>query len=137
MTPTDVPVEDFLETVTVPARLEDARVLIALMSSLTGEDAVMWGPSIIGFGVSHLRYASGRRVDVPLLGFSPRKSALSIYLTEGFAESGDLLARLGRHRAAKSCLYVTRLSDVDMSVLEELLVRTRDVARAMDTGAQD
>ena len=126
MRPTGTPVEEFLAGVTPAARREDARTLIALMSRLTGEPPAMWGPSIIGFGALRLTYASGRRVDVPILGFSPRASAQSIYLTVGFDRHRDLLDRLGKHREAKSCLYLTRLANIDLDVLEQLLVRSRD-----------
>ena len=130
MRPTDESVEDFLAGVSPAVRREDARTLIALMSRLAGAEPAMWGPSIIGFGALRLTYASGRRVDVPVLGFSPRKAAQSIYLNIGFDRHRDLLDRLGKHREAKACLYVTRLADIDLEVLEQLLVRSRDEALA-------
>ncbi len=130
-------VDAFLEAVAPAVRQSDARALIDLMSRLTGEPPLMWGPSIIGFGAARLRYDSGRQVDVPVLCFSPRKAAQSIYLTDGAAAHTDLLARLGRHRAATGCLYVTRLADVDLSVLEEILARSRDATRERDVATRD
>lgn len=81
----------------------------------------MWGPSIIGFGTHHYVYESGREGDWMITGFSPRKSALSVYIMSGLAREAELLARLGKHRTGKSCLYIKRLSDVDTGVLKELI----------------
>jgi hypothetical protein len=81
----------------------------------------MWGDAIVGFGSQHYRYASGREGDMPIIGFSPRKQNLTLYLTYGFEQYGDLLAKLGKHSTGKVCLYVKRLSDVDMPTLRELV----------------
>lgn len=132
MKPTTASVEDFLQRVEPAVRRADAHVLIEIMRRLSGEEPVMWGPSIIGFGHAHLIYESGRHVDIPLLGFSPRKASHSIYLCEGFGENKEVMERLGPHRAAKACLYVTRLSRIDLNVLEELLISSRDIAMSMD-----
>jgi hypothetical protein len=80
----------------------------------------MWGPGIVGFGSYHYRYASGHEGDAPLAGFSSRKAALSIYVMAGFKDAKPLLSKLGKHKAAKACLYVKRLADIDMKVLEKL-----------------
>jgi hypothetical protein len=118
-TPADVAA--FVERVENPERRADARVLIELMSRLTGAPATMWGPSIIGFGRYHYRYDSGHEGDMCVAGFSPRKAELVVYLMPGFADRTEQLARLGRHRTGKSCLYLKRLADVDLGVLEEMI----------------
>jgi hypothetical protein len=120
---TEVGVDDFIDKVPVPQRREDAKQLCAMMERLTGEPARMWGPSIIGFGSYHYKYDSGHKGTMCRLGFSPRKAELVLYvLTEaGGPEEEALLARLGKHRTGKCCLYIRKLSDVDEAVLEELV----------------
>lgn len=98
----------------------DCATLVTLLSKVTGEPAVMWGPSIVGFGTCHYVYASGRSGDWMLTGFSPRKQNLTIYLMSGFDAHGSLLKTLGRYTTGKSCLYVRSLADVDLGVLEKL-----------------
>ena len=100
------------------------------MAEITGAGGVMWGSSIVGFGSYHYRYASGREGDFFEAGFSPRKRALTIYVMAGFAEYEDLLARLGKHSTGKLCLYVKRLTDVDLAVLREMLTRSVAFIRA-------
>ncbi|MXX03821.1 MAG: DUF1801 domain-containing protein [Gemmatimonadetes bacterium] len=119
--PTDASVEAFIDAVDHPRRREDARTLLELMQRVTGEEPVMWGPSIVGYGSYHYRYASGQEADWPVVGFSPRKQNLSIYIMTGFEESDELLSRLGKHKTGKSCLYVNKLADVDLEVLERLV----------------
>ena len=102
-----------------------------MLSAATGEPAVMWGSSIIGFGARHYRYASGHEGDTPLIGFSPRATALTLYLSLNFDDYTDTLARLGKHKIGKGCLYVKRLSDVDMAVLTELITDSVAAARNM------
>ncbi len=121
--PTDASVEAFIDAVDHPRRREDAHILLDLMRRVTGEKPVMWGPAIVGFGRYSYRYASGKEYDWPIVGFSPRKQNLSIYILLGFGECGDQLSRLGKHKTGKSCLYINKLADVDMDVLETL-VRT-------------
>ena len=118
---TDASVEAFIDAVDHPRRREDARTLLELMQRVTGEEPVMWGPSIVGYGSYHYRYASGQEADWPITGFSPRKQNLSIYIMTGFEESDELLTRLGKHKTGKSCLYVNKLADVDLDVLEKLV----------------
>jgi hypothetical protein len=133
MVPTGADVEAFLLTVADEGRRADARTLCELMASMTGEPAAMWGSSIIGFGTYHYRYASGHEGDAPLAAFSPRKSQLVVYLVSGFAERyGKQLARLGPHKTGKSCLYIKRLSDVDLDVLGQLVDRSVRVGRGVD-----
>jgi len=119
--PTDVPVDDFLATVPDPKRRADAEVVLALMRKIARVEPCMWGPSIVGFGSRPIRYADGKELDWPVLGFSPRKQDLTVYFMSGFEHRTDELARLGKHRTGKSCLYLKRLSDVDARVLEEMI----------------
>jgi hypothetical protein len=122
-------VADFIEAAPDAVRRDDAKTLVALMARVTGEEPVMWGPSIIGFGSYHYRYESGHEGEACRMGFSPRKAELVLYVLNGSPEQAAQLARLGRHKTGKSCLYVKRLADVDMAVLEELL---RDQLAWMD-----
>lgn len=130
--PTQVDVDSFLATVENKTRLQDARTIIEMMTRLTDEPAVMWGPSIIGFGTSHYRYESGREGDVPLVGFSPRKANLVLYLGKSFPDYNTLIAKLGKHKTGASCLYVNKLADVDLSILETMIERSAAHAQATD-----
>lgn len=123
MEPSGLPVEEFLDGLT-ERRRNEAHHLIEIMSRISGEPATMWGPSIIGFGSVDYRYDSGRSGSMPISGFSPRKAALTIYISEGFDRYGDLLTRLGKHKTSVSCLYITKLPDVDVEVLTEILERS-------------
>lgn len=111
----------FIEGVDNPQRREDARSLLAMMRATTGCEPVMWGASIVGFDRYRYRYESGREGEWPIVGFSPRKQALVLYVMPGFDGYDDLLARLGRFTHGKSCLYLKRLSDVDPVVLDALV----------------
>jgi hypothetical protein len=127
--PTGQSVESFLESVPDERQRQDCREVIELMRAVTGAEPRMWGSSIVGFGSYRYRYASGREGDWPLTGFSPRKQNLTLYLSYGFDQNGDLLQRLGKHKVGKSCLYIKRLSDVDPAALRELLERSVDETR--------
>lgn len=122
--PTEVSVEDFIAAVADPRRREEALVIDAMMRRVSGEEPVMWGPSIIGYGAYHYRYASGHEGDAARIGFSPRKAQHVLYLMDcdGSDDPKDaaLFARLGKHKMSKCCLYVNKLADVDLGVLEEL-----------------
>jgi hypothetical protein len=121
--PTSVPVEKFLVTVEHPGRRADSFELLELMHSVTRQEAVMWGPAIVGFGSYHYRYGSGREGDAAAVGFSPRKTGLALYgLTYG-PDADRLLPGLGKHKTGAACLYINRLQDVDSAVLAEM-VRT-------------
>ncbi|XVU21231.1 DUF1801 domain-containing protein [Actinoplanes sp. CA-054009] len=120
-TPNDASVAEFLAAVTDPKRRADAETVCALMTEATGSQPQMWGTSIVGFGRYHYRYASGQEGDWPAVGLSPRKQALTIYISTGFAEYEELLARLGPHTTGKSCLYLKRLTGVDEQALRELV----------------
>ncbi|WP_424942168.1 DUF1801 domain-containing protein [Aliiroseovarius crassostreae] len=119
--PTDASVDAFLNAVEPARRREDGLVLLDLFKRVTGFKPVMWGPSIVGFGRYHYRYKTGREGDFLATGFSPRKSALSLYIMPGYQDYGTLLTRLGKHKTGASCLYINTLADVDLSVLEELI----------------
>ena len=118
----DADVRAFLDAVPDERRRREAREVCALMGEVTGEPPAMWGDSIVGFGQRRLRYDSGRELDWPLVGFSPRKGALTVYVMDGFEEYQDLLQPLGRHRTGKACLYLPRLDAVDRGALRDILV---------------
>ena len=118
--PTDVDPREYISAVEHPVRRSDAEMLLELMEDVTGQPAAMWGPSIVGFGYYHYRYASGHEGDACAIGFSPRKSSLVFYgLIYGEA-SEPLLARLGKHRRGAGCIYVNKLADVNLAVLQQL-----------------
>lgn len=119
--PTEASVSEFLDSVPNAQRQADARVVCDLMAEVSGHTPQMWGPSMVGFGHHHYTYASGREGDTFVVGFSPRKAALSLYLTSGHPLDSDLLAQLGKHRMGKGCLYVNKLADIDLAVLRRLI----------------
>jgi len=119
--PTPIKPDDFIAAVPDAARRADAKALVPIFRRATGERPAMWGPSIVGFGKYHYRYASGREGDMCLEGFSPRSTALVLYVLSGAKGEDELLARLGKVKRGKSCLYVARLDDVDREVLEDLV----------------
>lgn len=119
--PTDASVEAFLAAIPDPTRRDDCRRVAAMMQAAAGAPPVMWGASIVGFGRYRYTYASGRSGDWPIIGFSPRKNDLTLYLMPGFEQHADRLAKLGKHKTGKSCLYLKKLADVDLAVLEELI----------------
>ena len=120
-TETTVDVMDFINTVDDETKRDDSRQLIKIMEKASGSKAKMWGPSIVGFGSYHYKYESGHEGDSCLIGFSPRKQAISLYLGTGAAESQQLLTQLGKYKMAKACIYVKKLSDIDETVLLKLL----------------
>ena len=128
--PTKMSVAAFIDALTDPARRSDAKALVKLMQSASGEKPKMWGPSIIGFGSCHYKYESGREGDMPLIGFSPRKAAHVLYGMRGSSDSETLLAKLGKHTTGKGCLYIKRLADVDQRVLEVLASKAAAATRA-------
>ena len=113
-------VQKFIAGVANDRRREDAKALLAMIQRVTRTKPKMWGPAIIGFGSCHYKYDSGREGDMPMLGFSPRKASLVLYLAKPSTHAADL-KRLGTHKAIGSCLYVNKLSDVDLKVLEQML----------------
>lgn len=131
--PTDASVEDYLNGVANETKRQDSFTLVTLMQEITGEEPVMWGDSIVGFGLYSYVYASGNTGDWPLVGFAPRKQALTLYIMSGFDRYDALLGKLGKHSTGKSCLYIKRLSDVDVDVLRELV--TESVAHMKQTNS--
>lgn len=119
--PTDQDVIDFLNSISHKTRREDGMALLEMMKELTGEVAVLWGSSIVGFGQYHYKYESGREGDMPLVGFSPRKQSMTLYIMPGFEHYEAMLAELGKHKIGKSCLYINKLADVDETVLRRLI----------------
>lgn len=122
--PTDVPVDDFIAAVEHPTRRADAQVVKQMLTEVSGEQPVMWGPSIVGYGSYR-----GRTGDWPVVGFSPRKANLVLYVL-GFEGQDALLAKLGKHKTGNACLYINRLSDVDLGVLREIAERSVAATRA-------
>jgi hypothetical protein len=133
MRPTQASVDDFIAAVAKPVRRADAAVVRAIMERVTGEPATMWGPSIIGFGTCHYRYDSGHEGDMCRVGFSPRSANLVLYVG-GFPEYDALLARLGKHRRSTACLYLNKLADVDLAILEEIVRRTFEASKDGSSG---
>ncbi len=116
---TKASVSEFIAAVSDEAKRKDAKALVKMMKSATGEKPAMWGPSIIGFGSVHYVYDSGREGDMPLVGFSPRKPAFVLY---GVARTSEaMLDKLGKHTTGKGCLYIKKLADVDVKVLEKMI----------------
>ena len=119
--PTDQSVTDFLNKIPEPERRADCFAVAKIMEEITGKKPKMWGPSIVGFGSYHYKYASGREGDWPVAGFSPRKKDLTVYLTMGFEKHRELMEKLGKHSTSKSCLYLKRLSDIHLPTLKKLI----------------
>ena len=119
--PTDENVEKYLKGITDPVKRQDCLTVLKLMTDITGQKPKMWGPSIVGFGSYHYKYASGQEGDWPIVSFSPRKQNLTLYVLDGSAGEEELLQKLGKHSTGKSCLYIKRLDDVDLPTLKKLI----------------
>lgn len=130
--PTTGDVASFIATIPDETKRHDSEVLCKIMSDITGEQPVMWGPSIVGFGSYHYKYASGREGDAPASGFSPRKAALTIYLFYGAEQYTEQLDQLGPHTLGKACLYIKHLSDVDLDILKRLIATSYKELRAYE-----
>lgn len=130
-TATDGDVGAFVDAVADEQRRRDAQLLLSLMREVTGQPAVMWGTSIVGFGSRHYRYPSGREGDTLAVGFSPRKAQMVLYLTGVLDEYEDLLARLGRHQTGKGCLYLKRVDQADAAALRDIVARSYRAATGM------
>ena len=122
--PHDGDVEAFLDGIEDPTKRADCRELVAMMQEATGAPPKLWGPSIVGFGSYHYRYESGREGDWFEAGFAPRKRDLTLYVMPGFAGHEKLMAKLGRHKTGKSCLYIKQLDDVDRPALRTLIEKS-------------
>jgi uncharacterized protein DUF1801 len=119
--PTNESVKDFLNQISDEERRADCFAVAKIMEEITGEKPKMWGPSIVGFGNFHYKYESGREGDWLLTGFSPRKKDLTLYMMMGFEKHPELMEKLGKHSAGKSCLYIKQLSDIHVPTLKKLI----------------
>jgi hypothetical protein len=117
-------VAHFIAAVPDEVKRADCKVLARLMQTATGCKPVMWGTSIVGFGSKPIKYANGTELDWPAIAFAPRKNNLAVYIMPGFEKLGPLLKQLGKHETAKACLYLKRLSDVDLAVLRKIIDRS-------------
>ncbi len=122
--PTRASVAKFIDAVENETRRKNAKTLLAMMKKLTGDNPVMWGPSIVGFGEYHYKYDSGREGDFMLIGFSPRKANMVLYVLGSLDPKDPLLSKLGKFKRGRSCLYVNKLDDVDLGALEKVIVKS-------------
>ncbi|MGV3061778.1 DUF1801 domain-containing protein [Streptococcus hyovaginalis] len=122
--PTDQTVEEVISILKTDQKQADAYALLDLYQSTSQEEAVVWYPNIIGFGRYHYQYDSGREGDAPVLAFAPRQAKISLYIDKDLPAREALLAKLGKHKAAVGCVYVNKLADIDLSVLEEILQKS-------------
>ncbi len=121
-TETEKSVTGFIDAVKDKTKRDDSYQLIALMKKLMQAEPKLWGPSIIGFGSYHYKYDSGHEGDAPLLAFSPRANALTVYLSGNFEKRDELLTKLGKYKSEKGCIYIKKLADVDLAILEKMLM---------------
>jgi hypothetical protein len=128
--PTSSSVTKFIDAIPDPTKRADAKALVKVMQSASGEKPRMWGPSIIGFGSCHYEYESGREGDMPQIAFSPRKAANVLYGLIASDDCKTLLLKLGKHSTGKGCLYIKKLSDVDQQVLETMVVKSLAATRS-------
>jgi len=121
---TNVSVDKFLKSVKDETKREDSYKVLEMMKKITKHEPKMWGPSIVGFGKYHYKYASGHEGDMAIAGFSPRKQALTIYIVAGFKKYPNLMKKLGKYKTGQACLYIKKIDDVDMKVLKELVTES-------------
>ncbi len=126
----DASVAGFLNSVADEQKRKDCFEILKIMQQVTKEEPKMWGPSIIGFGSYHYKYESGREGDSPLIAFSPRKQNITLYVLLGADHENPLLKKLGKHTTSKWCLYIKKLSDVDMDVLKDLIAKSFQTSKA-------
>ena len=119
--PTGDDIIQFLESVENKRRKDDSFEVLKLMQEVTDKEPTLWGTSIVGFGSHHYKYESGREGDMPIVGFSPRKQSLTLYIMAGFEAYEDLMSKLGKHTTGKSCLYIKNIEDIDQDVLRKLV----------------
>jgi hypothetical protein len=119
--PTDASVDDFISTVENKTRRSDAEETLEMFKRITGEEPVMWGTAIVGFGIAPYKYPDGREIDWPIVGFSPRKQNMTLYVICGSPKQPELFTKLGKHTTSVSCLYINKLADVDLKVLETVV----------------
>jgi hypothetical protein len=125
----DNSVIEFIEDVDSPAKREDAYKLLDIFTETSGYPAIMWGPSIIGFGSYHYKYESGHEGDAPLVGFSPRKAKISLYFAAGDTEREMLLKEFGKHTSGKGCVYINKVADINLDVLQSLIKQSINFLR--------
>ncbi len=126
--PTKASVEEYIDTLPSDRKKEDAYTVLEMMKSITGQEPTMWGPSIIGFDRVHYKYESGHEGDMPKLCFSPRKQRMVLYVLTNFKGQQELLDSLGKHKTGKVCLYINKLADIDMEVLDKIIQTVWDEA---------
>lgn len=124
----------FLKSIPDEGRRRDAKTVLAMMEQITKKKAAMWGTSIVGFDSFHYKYASGQEADWPVAAFSPRKTSLTVYIMPGFDGYSDLMAKLGKYRTGKSCLYIKRLDDVHLPTLKALIRESMKWGKAKNAG---
>lgn len=122
----DVSVSNFIKNIEDPQRKKDCQTVHQMLKKITKTSAKMWGASIVGYGKYHYKYESGREGDFMKIGFAPRKTSLTLYIMPGFGRYDELMNRLGKYKTGKSCLYIKKLEDVDIKVLEELMKSSFD-----------
>lgn len=127
--PTDASVDDFIASVENKTRRGDAETTLEMFKRVTGEQPVMWGPAIVGFGVAPYKYPDGREMDWPIVGFSPRKQNMTLYVICKSPKQPELFAKLGKHTSSVSCLYINKLADVDPKVLEAVVKDAYDYSK--------
>lgn len=127
--PSKVSPSKFIASIENSVRQQDAKTLLAEMKKITGEKPVMWGPTIIGFGSYHYQYESGHEGDMLLVGFSPRKANMVLYVLGSLKDDDPLLAKLGKFKRGKSCLYINKLDDVDMAVLKKIIMKSYEATK--------
>jgi hypothetical protein len=130
--PQNAAVRDYLASIDDEQTRADSLVLVDLMRRISGHEPRIWNVGTLGFDSYHYKYASGREGDSQAIGFYPRKDKLTVYLMDGTSRYADLLAQLGRHSTSRVCVYLKRLSDVDLSVLEQILRRSYDYVKSQD-----
>ena len=128
--PTKDSVTTFINTLEDEKKRSDSFAIIEIYKALTGFEPVMWGPAIVGFGSYHYKYESGREGDAPLSGFSPRKDAFALYFSSSFEGRAELLQKLGKHKAAKACVYIKKLEDINIDILKKMIVLSEKSIRA-------
>ena len=126
--PTKVSVDKLLEKIPNEERRKDCKTLVKLMKKVTREKPVLWGPSIVGFGTYNYQYASGHEGDMCIAGFANRRE-ITVYILSGFPGFEGLMKKLGKHKMSVACLYIKRLADVDLDVLETLIRRSVETVR--------
>ena len=136
--PTKVSVAKFIASLPDERRRSEARTLLKVFKAATGKRPVMWGPSIVGYGSYHYKYASGHEGDCCIAGFSPRKASHSVYIMAGFADYKSLLKKLGPHKKSVACLYLKSLDGIDLKVLEQMIRKSvADVRKRATTLSSD